>query len=343
MDKWLWTRWYPLSARKSADDHLAGLEKSYRTLERPDLALKALLVLTLRHGVVLSPQQLQRLAACLAQEEVTTRLRGWTVAEEDAALTSLLWYRKLFCDAGPPAVEPLRWLLAQPPLGAGPATLLQGMPHLDASRDRARIPMARDWPVRGAKLIALEVLAAQHVREALPDVVALATAGTEDPWTRCDAGLLALQWGGSEVADEVARGCVDGMLDRQGRVEWFEAYAARLAGAGDRLVPHLIVHLHDPDERRRRAAGAFLAAVGALAVPALVAVIDAGQNPDAMAAAAAVLAKVAPGEFRKQTSKLAAARARIEASERGISLTPDPGADPARGLSRLDRDSPESR
>ena len=343
MKEWRWIRWYPV-AHQSAEHYLQGLEESAAKELRPDLPLKALIVLTARKGVELTSDQLQRVAACLARERL--KYSTWDglgtygagfATSDDELHASQLFYRRLLQDAGPRAVEAMRWLLTQPPLGAGPCMPLPGMGLKSTIARGARIPHAAAWPLRGAKLIAVEILSEHGDESDLPRYLAVCGDGKEDRWTRAVAGLAALRLGGEAVAEEVAQGCVEPILPGAGGVGWLAPYAEWLAPGGELLVNYIVKHLSDLEPDHRHGAAAMLKAIGKPAVPALVQMIEAEVDLDAMEQAAVVLAVIAPAEFRRLTSRLEGARRRYEIESRGLSRAAAPGADAERGLSRGER------
>ena len=335
MGEWGWLAWHRAEST-SVDELLTAVARSYEGNRRPDPPLKDLLYLTLTKGVELSAAEYQRLAEGLAQERLGFGLRS---SDAEATLVSLLYYYRLFLHHGATAKQALHWLLERPPLGAMPtATRRVALRWPTNALDAPRSIMAEEWPIRGAKLVALAALPRQGNMDDADRFRAVLGNRREDPWTRCEAGLrLARLDPGSTAA--IAAACLDPTLRRHYDHDWRLIYAERLCRLGPSLLPFIVANLGADNSSTRQQAMILLRAMGHSAVPAIVEALRSAeetlhdQDPDKRAALHAKLAAedalraIDPRALRQH-------RKQQKLDNLGLSRADAPQGEIERGLSR---------
>ena len=311
-----WFDWFKPRRNATPAELVDGLDDEIRHgFGRPDRWLKDLILVAGRSPFELTPGQLARIAVGLSLERLEF--------DEDSAMgdisqqpiyASLLHYHKFFLACRQHAAEPLRWLLNRPPQGAGPMVSSNGL-------------VANDTPVRGGKIIALEVLRRHGSDADLPVFGRLLSDLREDVWTRAAAGVALVRFGGAEAAERVVAACLDPRLPDRGGFDWFPTYAKSLAGAGASLVPVLIPLLAHRTYRLRHRAAVVLGAIGEPAVEALMEVIRSSDSFEAVENAELALRMCARRAIRE-------ARKQRAADERSLSIAEPPKPDAERGLSK---------
>lgn len=315
-----WFDWFRPQRDASPAELVDGLEvDSQRAFGRPDRWLKDLILVAGRTPFELTPHQLQRIAGCLSAQRLTY--------DEDSALGDLSQqgtygllehYHQLMLACRQHAADPMRWLLARPPLGAGPMLSGNGM-------------LPTDLPVRGAKITALAVLRQFGSTDDAPTFERLMTDLREDPWTRCAAGVSLLKWSrGEQTVERVVSSCLDPRLPDRGGVDWYPPYyAPALAEAGAALIPALLPLLSHATYRVRYRTALVLGRIGPPAVEPLMALIREGGSFETIENAELALRHIAPRRIREARQQRAA-----DARSLSRAAPPPDGAD--RGLSRID-------
>ncbi len=315
-----WFDWFRPQRDASPAELVDGLETdTQRAFGRPDRWLQDLLSVAGRTPFELTPHQVQRIAGCLSAQRLS--FDEDSVTPEVAQLVTyglLIHYHRLLLACRQHAVEPMRWLLARPPLGGGPMLTGSGM-------------LPTDLPVRGAKITALTVLRQYGHADDAPAFERLMTDLREDPWTRCAAGVALLERApGNHAVERVVSSCLDPRLPDRGGVDWYPPYyAPALAEAGPVLIPALVPLLSHATYRVRHRAALVLGRLGPPAVEPLMEVIRQGGSFEAVENAELALSRIAPGRIRE-------ARQQRAADERSLSRAAPPPDSAERGLSRID-------
>lgn len=264
---------------------------------------------------VLSPTLLARLAACLAREEQGR----YALYQSDEPLPVPLLlvlqrYREVLLASRRQAVEAARWLLDGPP----PRTD-------DVERDYLLNRVAGQDLL--SKQIAMRILDRHGDGSDLATYLRLAEDPAEPMLTRVGAAARAVRQQGADAVETYLARFLGAPVGHWSVGVPAEFYAYRLAAAGPVLIPALQARLHGGDYILRRRAAQTLAAIGEPAVPALMEVIRAGDDPTAVKHAERALRGIRPEKVRE-------ARQGHPAGERSLSRAEPPRGDPERGLSR---------